>query len=412
MVQKTEMVATESQRQMELNGHIDRGLQRQMDKLNDILERLVETADNQCQKGRRGSIPSSPMVNKARGTIRILRLIMRRWKEKGKKSRLKMIRLQRLAKKCNDTGRLSFSSVDAIREAQQTAYRHYHTLRPYAQHYREMYLGKIAEEMSFRDGRDADHHFRNLMEQEEVRRQNQRIKIAEGRSGRRGVDMVERDIDGRRIRLTDKLEIEEAIITANKDKLLQADNTHLRMAPLHDLVGEQMDFEKWEEILQGNITLPEEGVEEGTRLWCNFITNQKMQDFVISWTQEEYFESWKKMPEDKSSAPGIHVGHLKCIDPCSNAAYVVSTLALLPMQTGYAPNIWRIGIDSMIPKKFDDLRPEKLILILLMDARFNHNNKLIGKKIWNMGRNTRNLQMNSMGVGKISHQTNTPPINV
>jgi len=33
----------------------------------------------------------------------------------------------------------------------------------------------------------------------------------------------------------------------------------------------------------------------------------------------------------------------------------------------------------MILKKLFDLRPEKLRLILLMDARFNHNNKLIGK---------------------------------
>jgi Reverse transcriptase (RNA-dependent DNA polymerase). len=39
----------------------------------------------------------------------------------------------------------------------------------------------------------------------------------------------------------------------------------------------------------------------------------------------------------------------------------------------------------MIPKKTADLRPEKLRLILLMDARFNHNNKLIGKKMMEYG---------------------------
>jgi hypothetical protein len=78
------------------------------------------------------------------------------------------------------------------------------------------------------------------------------------------------------------------------------------------------------------------------------------------------------MKVEKSSAPGIHIGHIKCIDPKSEAAYVVSTLALIPLQTGYAPVQWRSGIDSMIPKKITDLRPEKLRLILLMDARFNH----------------------------------------
>ena len=39
----------------------------------------------------------------------------------------------------------------------------------------------------------------------------------------------------------------------------------------------------------------------------------------------------------------------------------------------------------MIPKKVHDLRPEELRLILLMDCRFNHNNKLVGKKMMEFG---------------------------
>lgn len=108
----------------------------------------------------------------------------------------------------------------------------------------------------------------------------------------------------------------------------------------------------------------------------------------------------EKKKEDKSSAPGIHIGHLKCIDPSSAAGYVVSTLALLPLQTGYAPNIWRVGIDSMIPKKAADMRPEKLRLILLMDARFNHNNKLIGKKILEYGEKHKMLAEEQYGSRK------------
>jgi hypothetical protein len=172
---------------------------------------------------------------------------------------------------------------------------------------------------------------------------------------------------------------------ANKEKLLQADNTPLRMEPLRTLLGEQMQFEVWENILRGEIALPQEGIEEGTRLWYNFISQQTLRDFVLDWTPEEYFESWKKMKEDKASAPGVNNCHLKCIDPLSDAGYIISTMALLPFNTGYSPMLWRVGIDSMIPKKQHDLRPEKLRLILLMDARFNHNNKLIGKKILEYG---------------------------
>ena len=60
-------------------------------------------------------------------------------------------------------------------------------------------------------------------------------------------------------------------------------------------------------------------------------------------------------------------------------------MALIPLLTGYAPKNWKRGIDSMIPKKKDEWRPGKLRLILLMDARFNHNNKLIGKKMMEQG---------------------------
>jgi hypothetical protein len=74
--------------------------------------------------------------------------------------------------------------------------------------------------------------------------------------------------------------------------------------------------------------------------------------------------------------------HIKCLDSSSSAAEVISKLALIPLMVGYSPRTWHSnGIDSMIPKKVTDLRPAKLQLILLMDARFNHNNKLIDKKM-------------------------------
>jgi len=397
---KVQKFVLEVNKQMIQHEKLDGDLQLLMDRLNDTLSRLIKAADTKCQKGRLGNIPFSPIVNQARGAIRILQLIFRRWKEKGKKSRPKISRIRRLVKRYGYDGPLNFLSIHEIQQALTKALNHYRVLRPYAQQYRETYLGQIAEEMSQHDGKDMELHFHRLMEQEDMRRQYKRIKQAERRPNRTGVQMVEVDIDGKRVRLTDKYEIEQAIIAANKEKLLQANNTPLRLEPLQSLVGEQMDYDKWEKILQGNINLPEEGIEEGTRLWYDFIKSQTIKEFSIKWTPEEYLASWKKMKEDKSSAPGIHIGHIKCIDPCSPAAYVVSTLALIPLQTGYAPAIWRIGVDSMIPKKLSDMRPEKLRLILLMDARFNHNNKLIGKKILEYGEQHRTLADEQYGSRK------------
>ena len=91
------------------------------------------------------------------------------------------------------------------------------------------------------------------------------------------------------------------------------------------------------------------------------------------------------MSEDKSALPGVQAAHLKSIDPKSEAGDVISWMALIPLLTGYAPKQWMKGIDSMIPKKKDEWRPGKLRLILLMEARFNQNNKLIGRKMMQHG---------------------------
>ena len=92
------------------------------------------------------------------------------------------------------------------------------------------------------------------------------------------------------------------------------------------------------------------------------------------------------MKEDKGSVPGANFGHKKCIDRHSEAAEVISKLVLLPLQqTGYAPIQWLKGINTMIPRKMDNLRPEKFRLILLMDSTFYHYNKLIGQKMMEYG---------------------------
>lgn len=108
--------------------------------------------------------------------------------------------------------------------------------------------------------------------------------------------------------------------------------------------------------------------------------------------------------------PGIQVAHIKCLDHESTSADIISKLALIPLMVGYSPITWRTGIDSMIPKKTADLRPEKLRLILLMDARFNHNNKLIGKKMMEYGEKHNLLAPEQFGSRKcksaIEHATN------
>ena len=351
------------------------------------MKRAVKYADANCRKVRKGHIPFSPVQKQLMGKISILHQLKLRFLLKGKLNRPRSQKIKRMIKKYKYTGKTRFESMEEIEKTLAESVKEYGVFRKRASECRWEYIHNIATELGEQSNHGREHHFKILQHREITKEHFQRIKKAEGKIGKAGVDRIQIDDDEQgTTRITyDKHTIEEEIMKVNKEKLLQAATTPLRHGELSILLGEQGDFEKWESILKKCIHLPM-NAEDDIRLWYEYITNyeqHKPSDFM--WTTEEYVNSWKRMKEDKTTLPGIQVAHIKCLEPHSMAADVMSKLALIPLMTGYSPVTWRQGIDSMIPKKTADLRPAKLRLILLMDARFNHNNKLIGKKMMEYG---------------------------
>lgn len=54
-------------------------------------------------------------------------------------------------------------------------------------------------------------------------------------------------------------------------------------------------------------------------------------------------------------------------------------MAVLPFKYGFSPDRWKQGIDVMLEKKKGVRQVNKLRAILLYEADFNQNNKLLGK---------------------------------
>ena len=242
-------------------------------------------------------------------------------------------------------------------------------------------MSSLAAEIAEENGQNPERVHRNLLNNQKVKEHFKSIRRKLKRGQRSGVDRVDVTTPTGLVTLVDKEEIEASIINANKEKLLQARDTPLRQEPLRTIIGERMQYDEWEKLLRREITIPE-NLEEGTKLWFEAVQDDPIE---IDWTTEEYFRGWKAMSEDKLSLPGVQAAHIKSIDPMSKAADVVSWISLIPLLTGYAPEQWKRGVDSMIPKKKNEWRPDKLRLILLMEARFNHNNKFIGKKMMEIG---------------------------
>jgi hypothetical protein len=344
------------------------------------MQRIIKHADNRCRKARRGGVPFSPYQKQIMGEIIVLKQLKLRTLLKGKPNRPRTRRIHRLSKKYHYHGRTNFRSIQDIQKALDTAIQKYNTFKPNASEQRWTYLESIAREHHERVGKGIQHHFKVLQHREQTKEYFRRIKYCEGRRKGGGVDKIQYCKDGE-IKVTyDKHMIENEIMRVNEEKLLQAKHSPLRSDQLSTLLGEQGDFQRWEQILKGLIQLPE-NVDDSLKLWYSYITRSHTHlQMDFTWTTKEYFDSWTKISENKTTLPGIQVAHIKCIDPGSKTAEVISLLALIPFMVGYSPKTWRRGIDSMIPKKTADLRPEKLRLILLLDARFNHGNKLIGKK--------------------------------
>ena len=110
-----------------------------------------------------------------------------------------------------------------------------------------------------------------------------------------------------------------------------------------------MNYERWEAILKKEVNV--DHIEEGTRLWFEYVQNFTESTESLEWTTKEYVDSWRQMSESKSSFPGICAAHIKCLTASSKTADIVSKLALIPLITGYAPTAWKKWIACMIPKK-------------------------------------------------------------
>lgn len=374
------------------------------------MQRAVKFADNMCRKIRRGPIPFLPSQKKFMGHILILKQLKLRYLQKGKPNRPRCQRIKRLIKKYDYKGHTKFTCIEEIDKAINKAVAQYDLFKPRASEARWLYLEQLASELHEQDGKGRQHHYKILFQREMIKESFKSIRYCEGKRRGGGVDHVQIEVAGGHQIIYDKDAIEKEIMRVNEKKLLQAKDTPMRQSVLSDLLGEQGNFKRWEEILQGSIPLPE-GIDEGLRIWYEYISKaQSHTPFDLTWTTDEYVESWKRMKEDKMTLPGIQVAHIKCLSKDSIGASVLSKLALIPLMVGYSPKTWRIGIDSMIPKKTADLRPEKLRLILLMDARFNHNNKRIEKKMMEYGETHSLLAPEQFGSRKsksaIEHATN------
>jgi hypothetical protein len=179
--------------------------------------------------------------------------------------------------------------------------------------------------------------------------------------------------------------IEQACFAENAQRFRQADTTPFMVSPLSDDLGLYGTGPNAEAILQGTYAIP-----PGTDPWAaELIRHLRMDERVASAPSvslaiptDLYQMGWRRSRERTSSGPsGVHFGHF--IASCSHTllAEFDACMANIPYATGYAPLRWRRGTDVELLKKPGNYRVTEMRTIILYEADFNQNNKLLGRSM-------------------------------
>ena len=161
-------------------------------------------------------------------------MIWLRCKLRGRPGRPHTKKIKREAKKYKYQGPLSFETISQVEEEIKKASEAYNKFRPKAL----VPQRKLANDVAMDSGRDPAAVYTEIMHAEQIKEHFKSIRRNERRGERYGVDRVDLETEDGLRTTVKKEEIEEAILDANKRKLLQAGNTPLRKKPLRSIIGE------------------------------------------------------------------------------------------------------------------------------------------------------------------------------
>ena len=341
----------------------------------------------------------SPELKEAMGIFIIWRQVERKKQCKQKIHKRWIIDMK---KKLGVTTRIEIpSTLEEIREKARKASEKYKEKKKEAPELRNEFLDLLIQ--TAEDGGDTKkvRALRNIKEREQTRDVHRRIKGAQGKTrGGGGVRFVQRiNEEGETITIKDKKEMEKEIMKANATKLESANESPIRQGELKERITDA-DYEKWEDFLAGKVDTNIE-METGTKEFLKAFKGTQIKEEDAIFTTDEYIKSWRPVREHTSCAPGaLHYGTFKAMHACRPVAELHTIMARIPIRTGYVPRRWTQSVDSMLPKKPNEWRPSKLRLTSLLQADFNHNNKILGRKTMKWAEEKKQLAPEQYGSRK------------
>ncbi len=342
----------------------------------------MQFAEARCRKLRKGQTQWSPPIQKAIDTITLYQLISKRHKGCKVSSRL----IQRQAKKAAVTDARDLNHADVSRRL-ATAYHHLKTLKRQDVELRHTWMEDLASALAAVGKLSQATHLRNLVAREQQRRSFRHIRHMNGKLRHGSVTSVvaPSSTDGAWMEVSDKEGMEKACLDENQRRFRQANDTPFMVEPLRSAIGDLGIGAAADAVLAGNFCPPALTDPYACRLipylaMDPVVLNSPPVSTIIETTT--HVNGWLRVKERTSSGPsGIHFGHFIAGTSHPLVSDFEATMTNIPYATGYAPLRWKKGINVELEKKKGNFRVDALRTILLFEADFNQNNKLLGRSL-------------------------------
>ena len=364
--------------------------QHEYEVLDKLREQGKKAAEKRCRKLKMGNTPFSPVVKDAMLKHRFWFLLGKY--RSGSKPNMKYKYVCRIAKQANLMHMLHTPVAD-IESQRAKAWTKYRLEKRNGQKHRTTWFEGLVTarvEAGLEKAADA----MKVMRQREKQRHNARlIKWFMNDTIKSGLSVVEGPHVGRWdngewqgtwARAYDKASIEQYGLEENDRRFRQGSHTPLMQPEVTSILGTTGCTEAATRILNGELNAIEHILDKTTKAYFEELQTpwaiKRRGILHMDFSSESYMSGWKKMNESTSSSYSqLHFGHYMAPAYDYFLGTIDAALAAIPAQTGYVPTRWLKGLNVMIPKKANNIRVTKLRTILLYEADFNQNNKLMAR---------------------------------
>ena len=341
-----------------------------MESVDRVITDGMTHAEKKCRRILAGEVPFSDKLAKAGRQIKVWQLVIRHKRTNNVNTRL----IRRVAHRCGLDKVLSVS----LRTAQhrlKRAEKNYKKYKKIALRLRHEFL---CDREDLAQTTKAAREIRNIRRNEETRNSWRAINRSKGKSFSKGISQVEMEVDGEWKTVTERNQVEPAIMANNSKRFNLTLTTPLMSRHSVNKFGYLAETADAHKLLNGQHT-HDPNLDEFTNKFLSFISRHSSGDRLSGEvTRDQFVYCWRSAREKTSSSiSGRHFGHYKAASRSTHLSELHASFLHVASLSGICLQRWAKGLTVMIEKIDGNIRVDKLRALLLMEADFNSLNKLI-----------------------------------